>query len=283
MNDNLSTVSQWLNQATNFLEASGVGTARLDALVLLCDSLDKDRAHLLAHPELKLTREQQAKLLKLLNRRSRHEPLAYIRGKTEFYGRSFKVTHTVLEPRPESETMIEQLLNLEDGRWKMVGGRDLLVIDVGTGSGALAVTAKLEMPISQVFAIDIDPECLKIATQNASKHSASIKCINSDLLSEFPSPPTKSGVVILANLPYVPDSYQINDAAMHEPRQAIFGGADGLELYRMMFNQLDTWRYVPLYVFTESLPFQHEELQNIASTHKFRTLAEEDFIQVFAR
>lgn len=278
MSDSSSmTIQQWLNQATDIISASGIGTARLDALVLLEDVTSKDRTHLLAHPELKLTHEQIIRLQKLLKRRSQHEPLAYVRGKTEFYGREFIITHDVLEPRPESETMIDLLKGL---KMKDAGIR---IIDVGTGSGALAITAKLELPEAEVSALDIDPKCLKIAQENVDKHAVGVKFIQSDLLESFSLTSQQSAVTILANLPYVPDDFHINEAALHEPRIAIFGGRDGLDLYRRMFEQLTKWTNNHIYVFTESLPFQHAELANIASAQKFTQIAEDDFIQVFVR
>src|SRR4051812_18952492 len=94
------------------LRDAGIGTARLDAMVLLEDCLSKDRAHLLAHPELELTAEQEKLLDAQIKRRLAHEPLAYIRGKTEFYGRDFLINKYVLEPRPESETIIDLLKKL---------------------------------------------------------------------------------------------------------------------------------------------------------------------------
>src|SRR5258708_2470149 len=108
----LVTTKQWLQQATSQLQAAGISTARLDALVLLEDCLYQDRAMLLADPEKKLTAPQLLKLEKLLNRRAQHEPLSYVRGKTEFYGHEFVLTTAVLEPRPESETMIDLLKEL---------------------------------------------------------------------------------------------------------------------------------------------------------------------------
>lgn len=276
MSDSSSmTIQQWLNQATDIISASGIGTARLDALVLLEDVTGKDRTHLLAHPELKLTHEQIIRLQKLLKRRSQHEPLAYVRGKTEFYGREFLITHDVLEPRPESETMIDLLKGL---KMKDAGIR---IIDVGTGSGALAITAKLELPEAEVSALDIDSKCLKIAQENADRHAVGVKFIESDLLESFSLTSQQSSVTILANLPYVPDDFHINEAALHEPKIAIFGGQDGLNLYRQMFEQLTKWTDNHIYVFTESLPFQHAELTNIASAQKFTQIAEDDFIQVF--
>lgn len=277
MNDNSLTTSQWLAQATKQLETAGIGTARLDALVLLEDVLGTDRTHLLAHPEFELTNEQQEALVLLLNRRSMHEPLAYIRGRSEFYGRNFVITPTVLEPRPESETMIGLL------KEQVTSGQGQVIIDVGTGSGALALTAKLEMPDAHVIAIDIDKRCLEVATRNATIHDENITFVQSDLLSKFPTITNYLSVIILANLPYVPDDYQINDAALQEPRLAIFGGRDGLDVYRRMFSQLSEYTDIEITVLTESLPFQHAVLQNIARADGFTQVTEEDFIQVFRR
>jgi release factor glutamine methyltransferase len=275
MKDNSLTMSQWLTKATKQLEAAGIGTARLDALVLLEDITGKDRTHLLAHPEFTLTTEQQNHLQKLLDHRAGHEPLAYIRQKTEFYGREFFINSSVLEPRPESETMIDLLKVLR------VEQRGLSIVDVGTGSGALAITAALELPESHVFAVDIDKNCLSVAEQNAKKHSVNIEFIESNLLERPTLTHLSSPIYILANLPYVPDEYHINEAALQEPRIAIFGGPDGLDLYRIMFKQINKYFDQRFFVFTESLPFQHTELMNIAAAQNYKQVAEEDFIQVF--
>lgn len=277
MSDNSSTTSQWLLKATKQLEAAGIGTARLDVLILLEDITGKDRTHLLAHPETELTAEQQTRLQKLLDRRAKHEPLAYIREKTEFYGCEFYINHHVLEPRPESETIIE-LLKTQTELQSMA-----TIIDIGTGSGALAITAKLDMPTSRVLAVDIDQNCLKVATTNALKLGAEIEFIHGNLLETFFETSLEGPIGILANLPYVPDNFQINEAALQEPKLAIFGGKDGLDLYRIMFEQLNEYFNQQIFVFTESLPFQHEELANIARAQKFKQIAEEDFIQVFTR
>src|SRR3712207_3680013 len=131
------TIQDWLRRSVGKLEEAGIGTARLDCLVLLEDITTKSRAYLLAHPETILDKDQVTKLDKLVERRSHHEPLAYIREKTEFYGRMFYINHSVLEPRPETETMIElaKSLALEPNS---------SVADIGTDSGAIAITIKLE-------------------------------------------------------------------------------------------------------------------------------------------
>src|SRR5579885_1241682 len=105
-------ISKWLANATKKLKTAGIGTARLDCLVLLADSLNKDKAFVLAHPDMVLSAAQLRKLNKQLAERQKHYPLAYIRGKTEFYGREFIMNHHVLEPRPESETMIDLLKDI---------------------------------------------------------------------------------------------------------------------------------------------------------------------------
>lgn len=290
--------NDWIKIASKQLEKVGIETARLDASVLLCDVTGKNRAHLLAHPELELTNEQQNTLQMLLNRRIKHEPLAYIRGKTEFYGREFYVNDSVLEPRPESETIIHLLKNLptpvapyenncaKDGplrKKRLSEDQPWTLVDVGTGSGALVVTAKLERPELKVMAIDIDPRCLEVARKNADKYGTDITFLRGNLLEPFVSTPSHSRLIVLANLPYVPDGYQINKAALHEPKLAIFGGKDGLDLYRTMFERLTKFSHSEIYVLTESLPFQHQGLSGVATSHGFTLINEQDFIQVFKK
>lgn len=268
----------WLDQSTRQLELAGVGTARLDALVLLEDVLGVDRSRLLAEPELEISAAQQAKLEKLLNKRAKHVPLAYVRGRTEFYGRDFVISPAVLEPRPESETMIELLKQLvQAGAFGTQGGKSLRIADVGTGSGALGITAALEVPGSQVELLEVDPKALKVAQMNVAKFTLNISVIKSDLLTRS----TQHNDVLLCNLPYVPDDYQINRAASREPSLAIFGGPDGLDLYRRLFEQARNVPNQPLFILTESLPPQHAALKEIAERSGYRLLKSDDFIQVF--
>lgn len=267
------TVGEWLQAATRHLTGASIATAHLDALVLLEDCLGTDRAQLLAHPETKLTTEHIKELDARVARRAGHEPLAYIRGKSEFYGRYFYVDHHVLEPRPESETMIDLLK-------KLPLAKSPIIIDIGTGSGALAITAKLELPRADVFAVDIDKGSLEVAQRNAERLDAEIYFEKGDLLKPFFNQPLRS-CVLLCNLPYVPDSFHINPAAMQEPHLAIFGGGDGLDVYRRLFKQTEPLAYKPDYVLTESLPPQHQVLQQLAREHGYRQIHEQDFIQVF--
>lgn len=265
------TIDGWLASGRKKLERAGIGTARLDALVLLEDVTRRDRAWLLAHYEHELSPDELAKLTKLLNRRVAHEPLAYVRTKSEFYGREFMITPAVLEPRPESETMIDLLKKLPNLP-KMPK-----IADVGAGSGALGITAALELPRAQVELLEIDPKAIKIAQKNVDKYTADVLVIRSDLLSGS----RQDNNVLLCNLPYVPDSHKVNQAAMWEPRIAIFGGPDGLDVYRELFGQVRNSPKRPLFILTESLPPQHAALADIAADVGYDLTKTDDFIQVF--
>lgn len=260
----------WLRDATQELLSAGIETARLDCLVLLEDILNKNRTHILAHPDETLTSAQIDTLNTYIVRRAVHEPLAYIRGHTEFYGRTFLVDKHVLEPRPESETMIEMLLATALPSQPHVA-------DLGTGSGALGITAALELPTLRVDLIDIDHAALAVAKKNVNMLSKNTKLIQNDLLTNMPA----QYDVILANLPYVPDNFHINPAAQAEPRIAIFGGPDGLDLYRRMFEQIKHLTQKPSYIFTEALPPQHEILVQIAKDAGVKMTERSDFIQRF--
>jgi release factor glutamine methyltransferase len=150
------------------------------------------------------------------------------------------------------------------------------ILDIGTGSGCIAITTALELPDTFVAACDIDIECLKIANLNTVELQANVSLFRSNLLSN-----AKSADIIVANLPYVPDNFQINTAATHEPHHALFGGADGLDLYRKLFGQLSITSPKPRYILTESLPPQHESLAAIGKAAGFTLLKTDDFIQVF--
>jgi len=216
------------------------------------------------------------RLAKKVERRAKHEPLAYIRGFTEFYGRKFRVNKRVLEPRPESETMIDLLKEVVTSNKKQItsGWR---IADVGTGSGALGITAALELHNHNVDLFDIDSNALGVAKHNCELHELRLKAAKRDLLRNAHT----HYDVILANLPYVPTHFHINEAAAREPRIAIFGGSDGLDVYRRLFEQLAGFSWRPSYIFTEALPPQHPKLTDIASANGLKLKTAQDFIQLF--
>jgi release factor glutamine methyltransferase len=269
-------LSRVLSTSEAKLKTAGISSARLDILILLEDALHKDRGWLLAHPELEVSDLQIKRLERKLERRVRHVPLAYIRGHTEFYGRRFRVNRHVLEPRPESETIIELLKKLINRRPQTVDS-SIAIADVGTGNGAIGITAALEIHGSVVDLYDISSGAIAVAKHNIHLHELRLHVRKMNLLSR----PLRPYDAILANLPYVPDKWQINQAAMAEPKIAIFGGPDGLDVYRKFFHQLQRFTWKPKYMLTEALPPQHEKLAAIAAEHGFKLRQTDDFIQVF--
>ncbi len=263
-------IRSWLKDAERKLKEVGISSARLDALILLEDSLKKDRSWILANPDYVISNTKLKSLSIRIKKRSTHLPLAFVRGHTEFYGRKFLVNRHTLEPRPESETMIELLL-------KLPISTKAPIADVGAGSGALGITASLELHNPNVDLYDIDASALAIARHNQALHELHLHARKSDLLRRHIRPYD----IILANLPYVPDHYKINQAAAMEPKIAIFGGRDGLDIYRRFFAQLQHFGWDSKFVLTESLPPQHKELKEIAQNCGFKLYQSEDFIQIF--
>ena len=154
------------------------------------------------------------------------------------------------------------------------------IADVGTGSGALAISTALEIPKSIVTACDIDTKCLRVAAKNAKMHDVQIEIFSGDLLRplfHWQQPLD----AILANLPYVPSRHSINQAASHEPELAIFGGTDGLELYRRMFGQINEMPNKPRLVITESLQNQHLNLADIATPAGYTHQRSDGLAQLF--
>jgi release factor glutamine methyltransferase len=269
------TTGEWLSQAQAVLEKAGISSARLDAVILLEDVMDNDRAHLLAHLDSVLTAKQQQTLDDTVQRRARHVPLAYIRHRVEFYGRTFYVDERVLVPRPETETIIEILSKLSLPRHAHIA-------DIGTGSGALAITASLEMPDASVSGVDIDFDCIQVAKHNASLHKVDIRFLKGNLLA--PLATTRCVVeVLLCNLPYVPEDHTINADASYEPKLALYGGSDGLNLYRKLFSKILSTRRGTQYIIAESLPEQHNALRVIAQHAGYRLVLTQDFVQLFQK
>lgn len=251
---------QWLQTAQSALTSAGIQTARLDALLLLAFATNKSKAHLLAHGDARLTDTEQHTATTSLERRLTREPIAYIIGVKEFYGRDFIVNKSVLVPRPESEDIITLLLEQPYPN---------TIIDVGTGSGALAITAKLEVPLAIVCATDNDPACIEIARQNAKSLKADITLVETDLLAAIDAKLIHESV-LFANLPYVPRDYPLNKDATHEPEAAIFSSESGLMHYRRLFEQLNDTNILPSAIICESLEKQHTALALLALEHGFK-------------
>ena len=290
------TIDTLLIESIKLLKDAHISTAKLDAEVLFADELDRDRSWINAHGDFMLSTEIIKKINNKVKRRINHEPLAYIRGFQEFYGRKFKVDKTVLVPRPETETIIELLVKSVERIADSVEG--LQIVDIGTGSGNLIITSALETSKFEslkskvsYIGIDISDKALEVSRKNNKDHDVKIKFLQSDLLSNFSTLyPIPSTLIILANLPYVPENYSVNKATEHEPKIALFSGSDGLDHFRRLFEQLRQREgrrekiavYKSKYiVITESLLEQHEELAKIAKLAGYKLTSEKDLVQVF--
>jgi release factor glutamine methyltransferase len=217
------TVGEWLVSAQARLAESGVGSPRLEAQLLAAHVFLVERVWVLAHPSTTIP-EQAAE--GLLARRLSGEPLAYILGWREFFGRRFSVGRGVLIPRQETEILVETCLRLGPAG-------PARVLDVGTGSGILAVTLSLERPEWDVWAVDLSPGALEMAAQNSEDLAASVRFIESDLFGANSLPADFD--LIVSNPPYVgledPLPVEVRE---FEPEEALFAGSDGLAVYRRL-------------------------------------------------
>jgi release factor glutamine methyltransferase len=261
------TVGLFIEKAIAKLKDSSIPTARLDVEVIVSHYLGVDRSWLQAHSEDELPKNKEVEMLKKIERRTKNEPVAYILGYKEFYGRNFIVNKNVLVPRPESEAFIEILGSLSKIK---------TILDIGTGSGCLAITANLQFPSLDVFATDISKQALEIATANAKNLNASIEFKLQNMLDSDEN----DYDVIMANLPYVPDSMN-NKSIMREPKIALFSGVDGLDHYRNLLVQIE--KKPVHYIMTESLLEQHEAVKNIAKLANYDLCKTDGLVQLFTR
>ncbi|HZU68034.1 MAG TPA: peptide chain release factor N(5)-glutamine methyltransferase [Ktedonobacteraceae bacterium] len=211
--------------------------ARLDAQVLLSHVLHVERSFLFAYPAHELSPEQEQQFLALIERRKKGEPVAYLVGHEEFYGLDFLVDKRVLIPRPETELLVEQALQV--CRSMLAGGRVPIVADIGTGSGAIPITIAVEEPrLPYLYASDISQDALAIASLNCRRHHVEerVRLLYGDLLAPLP----ERVDVVTANLPYVgTDEIEMLEADVreYEPHLALFSGPKGLDLLRRFLTE----------------------------------------------
>ncbi len=228
---------QALKSGIEKLEAANVGSPRRNAEVLLMFVLACDRAYLYAHPERELTAEEAARYEQALAERARGKPSQYITGHQEFWGMDLIVSPAVLIPRPETEHVVETVLELVRGR---ESSSPLRIVDVGTGSGCIVLALARELPRAELHAVDISPAALEIARANAARLELTgrITFGESDLLSAVPPAPAFD--VVVSNPPYVPEEHPEKvqrEVREFEPRHAVFASRQGLAVYERLIPQ----------------------------------------------
>ena len=221
------TRQQALERARELLTRHHIEDAALEAEVLLCHTLKIDRAQLRTEPECELNKRHEDTFKTFVKRRIKGEPNAYITAHREFYGLDFYVDKNVLIPRPETELLVEQAI-AQAGKH-----RHPVIVDVGTGCGAIAVSLAKHLPQVEIYAVDISKAALKVAARNCLKHQVvdKVTLLRGDLLEPVP---TKVDIIV-ANLPYVltAEVPQVNTSGF-EPHLALDGGADGMDVIKRL-------------------------------------------------
>ena len=213
------------------LKAQGLPDAQLEAELIVSYVLGVTRAKLYSDLQEEFANDHYADVEKMLAARMKKYPLAYLLGHREFYGREFYVAPAVMIPRQETETLVERALAISVDRTS-------IIVDVGTGSGVIAVTAAAHLPVATIVAVDISIDALKVAAINARHHEVinRVEFVMGDLLGPIVGPVD----MVIANLPYIPegDLETLQDEIrFYEPKLALTGGSDGLELIQRLLSQ----------------------------------------------
>ncbi|MFZ5968871.1 MAG: peptide chain release factor N(5)-glutamine methyltransferase [Bacillota bacterium] len=231
-------VQEALKNAVTKLEEKKIMTPLLDAEVLLCDVLKMDRLYLYIHRDKELTCDQEARFQEMMQQRIAGKPVQYIINKQEFMGLDFYVEEGVLIPRPDTEILVEAVVN-----WiKEHGNQKVKIADIGTGSGAITVSLAVYIEKSHIYSVDISPIALEIGDKNARSHDVihRIDFLHGDLFEPLIQKGLEDSLdVLVSNPPYIP-RHEIEDlqveVAAYEPRLALDGGEDGLNFYRRIIS-----------------------------------------------
>lgn len=265
-------IKDLLEWTTRFFTDKGIEQPRLEAEVLLARVLENDRVFLYAHYDQPINAEEREKYRQFIQRRLKGEPVAYIAGHKEFMSLDFKVSPAVLIPRPETELLVEKVLELAADQ------NDLRICDVGTGSGAIAVSLAVYCPTAQVYAVDISAEALEIAGENALRHQTGVQFAQGDLLAPLQDEPAFD--IIAANLPYISEEeFCTLEAGVRdfEPTGALLAAGDGLDMYRRLLPQAVRLLKPDGYLLFEIAPGQNDR-----AVEMLRDFAEVAVIEDFA-
>ena len=253
-------ISEWLKIAAKSLKTANIPSARLDAELILANTLRKNRTYLHAHLDEEIDPRRFDIANARLDLRLDRVPIAYILGYKEFYGRRFTVSPSVLIPRPESEDLISLFLELTASEIA-----EKVLIDVGTGSGCLGITAKLERSNLSVILSDISKPALNIAEKNANSLNADVHIQQQSLLNGQLKPVD----YIFANLPYVDKNWDVSPELQYEPDIALFAEDEGLKLILQLISQAPRCLTPEGLLFIEADPQQHNRIIDEAVKNGF--------------
>ncbi|MCD6109673.1 peptide chain release factor N(5)-glutamine methyltransferase [bacterium] len=235
----------------------------LDLEVLLSHVLSKGKEYLFAHPEHVVNHDRIGKFTSLVKRYLNGEPVAYLTGEKEFYGLALNVDKRVLIPRPETEYLVDKVIKtVKENR---VDSRIAKILDIGTGSGNIAIAVAYNLPDIHMTASDVSLDALEVAKKNVNRYNLKnrVLLVHSDLLENIQA---DDYGIIVANLPYIgttKHNFVAKETKNHEPHEALFGGLDGLKLYEKFFEQMSDWHKTPNYIFGEIGFLQGEDLKKM--------------------
>ncbi|HEX6718962.1 MAG TPA: peptide chain release factor N(5)-glutamine methyltransferase [Pyrinomonadaceae bacterium] len=265
------SIAEVLKESATLLERAGVPEARREAGELLSFVLDKDRTFLISHAEDRVSDDSFDRFRELIERRATGEPLQYITGVQDFFGREFRVTPDVLIPRPETELLVEAAL-------EVIGGESAtpFICDVGTGSGCIAVTLLCELPGSRAVAVDKSSAALEIAKLNAREQSVAGRAVFlvSDCFDALDARENQFDLIV-SNPPYVPEAVVARlqrEVRDHEPLVALSAGPDGLSMIRRLLADAPAFLKSGGYMLMEIGFDQGEALRALVDTHVWRLL-----------
>ena len=230
----MPSLREALQQTHQVLEASGIADARLEAEVMVMNVMRMPRQDIFAQQELAVSSQQQETLSQVIDRRKQREPLAYILGYKEFYGVNLLITPDVLIPRPETETLVEHALFMSLMGMEVA---HLVIADVGTGTGAIALNLAIHLPSARIYATDSSEKALMVANYNIRRHNVAdrVTLCHGDLMEPLPEPVD----LIVANLPYIPTARipTLQPEIQWEPAAALDGGEQGMDQITRLIAQ----------------------------------------------
>lgn len=272
------TIAQWLKQATDELADELLPSPRLDAEIILAHTIRHPRTYLHAHSDDPLSARDEDIANARIELRKDRVPVAYIIGHKEFYGRRFVVSPAVLIPRPESEQLIDMLQKLLPSSAELPGIVEKRLVDLGTGSGCLGITAKLLFPQYEVALVDNSRHALTIAEKNARLLGVEVETFVSDLLTSYPYSPD----IILANLPYVDRSWDYQSPELaNEPAEALYAEDGGLAVIKRCIEQVASRAKPGALLLLEADPSQLDAIAAYAKKHDFKEVGRDEFVIAF--
>lgn len=262
------TISSLLNWTVNYFKSKNIQSARLDAEVLLSHVLRQERIYLYVHFDEPMEQNELSKFRECVKKRAQHVPIAYIIGEREFMGLPFKVTKDTLIPRPDTEILVENVLNNVDK------DKEIEIVDIGTGSGAIILSLLVNLPKAQGKTVDISSKAIEVAKENAVNLQVNDRC--EFFVGDLFAPLNDSKFdVIVSNPPYIPQkdiATLEDDVKEYEPVSALTDGGDGLSYYRRLLSEGKAYIKENGFIALEIGIYQSEDVKQIAMDNGWKNI-----------